>query len=122
MPIRSLNWHVSEGRESTVPNDTFNFWSTYRLPGNWEAGVGGNFVSSRTASSTAPFDPVTGLVREVPGYWLFKAMAKHRLTEHLDSQVNITNIGNRYYYDELYPAHIVPGPGRSALVGLKCKF
>lgn len=107
---------------ANVPRNTFYFWSTYRLPREWETGVGGNYVSSRTASSTAPFDPTTGLVKQVPGYWVFNVMAKHKLTEHLDLQVNVNNIANRYYYDELHPAHIVLGPGRSALVGLKFKF
>jgi catecholate siderophore receptor len=107
---------------ANVPRNTFNFWSTYHLPGNWDTGLGANYVSSRTASSTAPFDPVTNLVKEVPGYWVFNAMAKHRLTEHVDLQVNVNNIANRYYYDEPHPAHIVLGPGRSALIGLKFKF
>ncbi len=107
---------------ANVPRNTLNFWSTFRLPWHWESGLGGNFVSSRTASSTAPLDPTTGLVKEVPGYWVFNAMAKHRLTEHLDLQVNVNNIANRYYYDALHPAHIVLGPGRSALAGLKFKF
>jgi catecholate siderophore receptor len=122
--VTSSNYYPASigARLANVPADTFNFWTTYRLPGNWETGAGGNFVSSRTASSTAPLDPVTGLVKQVPGYWVFNAMAKHRLTEHLDFQVNITNIANRYYYDQLHPAHIVLGPGRSALAGLKFKF
>ncbi len=107
---------------ANVPRNTFNFWSTQRLPWQWDTGIGGNFVSSRTASATAPFDPVTRLVKEVPGYWVFNAMARHRLTEHVDLQINVNNIANRYYYDELHPAHIVLGPGRSALVGLKFKF
>jgi len=107
---------------ANVPRNTFNFWSTYRLPGRWETGFGGNYVSSRSASSTAPFDPITGLVKDVPGYWAFNTMAKHRLTEHLDLQINATNIANRYYYDALHPAHIVLGPGRSALAELKFKF
>jgi catecholate siderophore receptor len=107
---------------ANVPRNSFNFWSTYHLPWQMETGLGANYVSSRTASSTAPFDPVTGLVKQVPGYWVFNAMASKRLTEHLDLQVNVNNIANRYYYDELHPAHIVLGPGRSALVGLKFKF
>jgi catecholate siderophore receptor len=107
---------------ANVPRNTFNFWSTFHLPRNWEAGAGGNFVSSRTASSTAPFDPITGLVKEVPGYWVFNAMVKRRLNEHLDLQINVNNVANRYYYDELHPAHIVLGPGRSALAGLRFKF
>ena len=49
-------------------------------------------------------------------------MAKHPINERLDLQINVNNIANRYYYDELHPAHIVLGPGRSALIGVKFKF
>src|SRR6202020_835759 len=101
---------------ANVPRYTFNFWSEYRLPRHWEMGAGSNYVSGRTASSTAPLDPVTGLLKELPGYWVFNAMVKHPLNEHLDFQVNVNNIANRYYYDELHPGHIVLGPGRSALI------
>ncbi len=109
-------------RLANVPADTFNFWSEYRLPRSWELGAGTNYVSSRTASSTVPFDPTTGLVKQVPGYWVFNAMAEHRLTEHIRLQANMYNIANRYYYDQLHPGHIVLGPGRSALIGLKFNF
>lgn len=109
-------------RLANVPANTFNFWSSYRLPRHWDVGAGSNFVGARTASSTVPFDPVTGLVKQVPGYWVFNAMLSHPITEHIDLQVNAYNLANRYYYDELHPAHIVLGPGRSALVALKFKF
>jgi catecholate siderophore receptor len=121
--ISSVYYPAAVGaRLANVPRNSFNFWSTYRLPWRWETGLGANYASSRTASTTAPLDPVTGLVKQVPGYWVFNAMASRRLTEHLDLQINVNNIANRYYYDELHPAHIVLGPGRSALVGLKFKF
>ena len=108
---------------ANAPKNTANLWTEYRLPHNWaEIGLGSNFVDSRTASSTVPTDPITGLVKEVPSYWVFNAMVKRKLTEHLDLQININNLANRYYYDELHPAHIVLGPGRSALIGLKFKF
>lgn len=110
-------------RLANVPRGTFNMWiNRHQLPWRWDAGVGANFVSSRTASSTAPLDPVTGLVREVPGYWVFNAMARHPLAERVDLQVNVYNLANRYYYDQLHPRHIIPGPGRSALIGLRFKF
>ena len=107
---------------ANVPKYTFNFWSEYHLPRHWEVGAGSNYASSRTASATAPLDPSTGLLKEVPGYWVFNAMVKHPLNEHMDLQVNVNNLANRYYYDELHPGHIVLGPGRSALIGLKFKF
>jgi len=107
---------------ANVPRNTFNIWNEYHLPWRWEMGGGANYVSSRTASSTVPLDPTTGLVKEVPGYWVFNAMFKRPINEHVDFQANINNIANRYYYDELHPGHIVLGPGRSALLGFKFKF
>jgi catecholate siderophore receptor len=107
---------------ANVPRNTFTFWTSYQLPAHWNAGIGGNYVSSRTASSTAPWDPTTGLIKEVPGYWVFNTMAQHPLAEHIDFQINLFNIADRYYYDQLHPGHIVLGPGRSATMGLKFKF
>lgn len=110
-------------RLANVPRNSFNFWSTYHFP--WrhiDGGAGGQFVDARTSSSTAPLDPVTGLVKEAPGYWVFNAMARYPIGEHLDLQANVYNLANRYYYDQLHPGHIVPGVGRSALIGLNFKF
>ena len=108
---------------ANVPKNTFSLWTNYELP--WRRlslGAGGQFIGSRTASSTVPLDPVTGQVKQVPSYWVFNAVARYPLGEHLSLQVNVENLTNRYYYDQLHPAHIVPGPGRSALVGLNFKF
>ena len=107
---------------ANVPKNSFNFWSDYHLPHHFELGAGTNYESSRTASSTVPLDPTTGRLKEVPGYWVFNAMVGHSLNEHVDVQVNVYNLTNRYYYDELHPGHIVLGPGRSALIGFKFKF
>jgi catecholate siderophore receptor len=109
-------------RLANVPANTFTFWSNAHLPMRFEGGLGTNFVSSRTASSTAPLDPITGQVKQVPGYWVFNAMLERRLSEHVSLQANVYNIANRYYYDQLHPGHIVLGPGRSALIGFKFKF
>jgi catecholate siderophore receptor len=109
-------------RLANVPAHSFNMWNLFRLPRRWQTGLGGSFVSSRTASSTVPLDPLTGLVKQLPGYWVFNAMASHPLHERVDLQVNVNNLTNRYYYDQLHPGHIVLGPGRSALIGLKFKF
>jgi len=107
---------------ANVPRHTFAFWHTYRLPYRTTIGAGGNFVGARSASSTAPFDPVTGLVKQAPGYWVFNVMAEHPLTEHLTLHANIYNLADRYYYDQLHPGHIVLGAGRSALIGIKFRF
>ena len=107
---------------ANVPANTLSYWNDYRLPGHFQLGLGANYLSSRTASSTVPLDPVTGLVKQVPGYWVFNAMAGHPLGEHMDIQVNLYNLADRYYYDGIHPAHIIPGAGRAALIDFKFKF
>ncbi len=76
----------------------------------------------RTASTTVPNDPTTGLLKALPGYWTGSAMAKRSFGPRLDVQLNVTNLTNAYYFDQLHPAHIVPGPGRTALLGLNFKY
>ena len=107
---------------ANVPDNIFNLWTTYQPTSRWVMGVGGNFVDSRTASSTVPLDPTTGLVKEVPSYWVFNAMGSYSLGEHVSLQANVFNLANRNYIDEIHPAHIVPGAGTSGFFGLNFKF
>lgn len=109
-------------RLANVPRNTFNLWSTYQLPRHLQVGFGGNFVDARTASSTAPTDPVTGLVKQLPGYWVFNAMAQYPLSERVDLQLNVYNLADNYYYDAPHPGHIVPGIARTARLSLNYKF
>jgi catecholate siderophore receptor len=109
-------------RLANVPRQTLVIWQTYRLPSSIRVGAGANFVGARTASSTVPFDPITGLVKQAPGYWVFQAMIERPITEHASLHANVYNLADRYYYDQLHPAHIVLGPARNALVGIRFKF
>jgi len=107
---------------ANAPKNTFHLWTTHSLPWRLTAGGGAQFVDSRTPSSTVPLDPVTGLVKQVPAYWIFDAMASRPITEHLGLQVNLYNLANRYYIDQVHSVHLVPGAGFTALVGLNFKF
>jgi catecholate siderophore receptor len=121
---------------ANVPKQTFNLFVTHRLPWRLNAGLGGNYVASRTASSTVPFVPtgyapnpngagfvVTSVaMKQVPGYWVFNAMLRRPLTERLELQANVNNLLNRYYIDLPHPSHLIPGEGASALIGVNFKF
>jgi catecholate siderophore receptor len=121
---------------ANVPKQTFNVFVTHRLPWRLNAGLGGNYVASRTASSTVPYVPtgyalnpngpgfvVTSVaVKQVPGYWLFDAMLKRPITERLEVQANINNLLNRFYIDLPHPSHLIPGAGANALIGINFKF
>ena len=121
---------------ANVPKQTFNLFVTHRLPLRLNGGFGGNYLGSRTASSTVPYVPtgfainpngpgyiVTSVaMKQVPGYWVFNAMLKRPLTEKLELQVNVNNVFNRYYIDLPHPSHLIPGAGASALFGVNFRF
>ncbi len=121
--VSSKAYPASIGAQlANVPHHTFTFWQTFKLPYRTTFGAGGNFVGTRTASSTVPFDPITGLVKQAPGYWVFNVMVERPLTEHITLHANVYNVADRYYYDQLHPGHIVLGPARSALIGVRFRF
>ncbi len=121
--VNSQYYPLSVGyRLANVPNNLFNLWTTYQPMPRLTIGGGGNYVDSRSASSTVPLDPTTGLVKQVPGYVVLNAMARYTLTDNLSLQANIFNLANRNYIDEIHPAHIVPGAGTSGLFGLNFRF
>ena len=49
-------------------------------------------------------------------------MVRRPITEALMLQLNLYNLGNTTYYDQLHPGHIVPGQGRGALFGIAANF
>ncbi len=122
--LRASNFYPAAvgARLANVPRHTFTVWQTYQLPYKVRMGAGGNFVGARTASSTVPLDPISGLVKQAPGYWVFNAMIERPVTEHATLHANVYNLADRYYYDQLHPAHIVLGPARSALIGVRFRF
>ena len=121
---------------ANVPKQTFNLFVTHRLPWRLNGGFGGNYVGSRSASSTVPYVP-TGFVpnpngpgylvtsvamKQVPGYWVFNAMLKRPIGERLEFQANVNNVLNRFYIDLPHPSHLIPSAGASALFGINFRF
>jgi catecholate siderophore receptor len=133
---------------ANVPRQTFNAFITHNLPWRLNAGLGGNYVASRTASSTTPYVPtsfgpeqsfaagsapcgatattcyevLSTAMKQVPGYWVFNAMLKRPVTDRIELQANVYNLLNRFYIDQPHPSHLIPGPGLSALVGANFRF
>jgi catecholate siderophore receptor len=131
---------------ANVPRQTFNAFITHNLPWRLNAGLGGNYVAARTASSTTPYVPTSfgppqgfaaatspcgaatcypvlaTAMKQVPGYWVFNAMLKRPVTEKLELQANVYNLLNRFYIDQPHPSHLIPGPGASALIGANYRF
>ena len=98
-----------------TPRHALNFFTEYRLFPRFEIGAGGQYASSRLAQNVPP-------VKKVPGYWTFDLMAKYDLSEQMSLQLNVNNVFDKYYYEQLHPFHVVPGQGRVALLTLNFDF
>lgn len=95
-----------------APRNSFALWTTYQLPARIQIGGGVNYQSRRYVTLTArPFT-------SVPGYTTLSAMAKWQATDAIRLQVNVNNLTNTYYYDQIHGFHVVPGEGRTALFTL----
>jgi catecholate siderophore receptor len=102
-------------RLGNVPMHTATLWTTYDFPWKLQVGGGAEYVSSRFASTTPTTAGGVAFWKEASGYWTLNAMAKYPLTDNVALQVNIYNLTDARFYDQLHPAHVVPGAGRSAL-------
>jgi catecholate siderophore receptor len=98
-----------------TPRHALTFWTVYEVLPRLEMGGGGRFVGSQYTQNVPP-------IKTVPEFWTFDAMAKYALTPNVGAQLNVNNLTNRYYYDQLHFFHVVPGPGRTALLTLSIRF
>jgi catecholate siderophore receptor len=113
--IRGSNTQAEVDNDLTLtPRQTFNLWTTFRLP--WETTVGGGaqFMDTvfRNTLNTA----------SVPSYWIFNAMAAHDVGRHLTLRANANNIAGAEYVDRVGGGHFIPGAGRSASLTAGFKF
>jgi catecholate siderophore receptor len=103
------------GKElSNTPEHTFNFWTTYELPANFQIGCGGQYVDSRFANTTN--------TRQAPGYWLFDAMIGYRINRNIALRLNVYNLADEAYIDRVGGGHFVPGAGRTGTLTASFEF
>jgi catecholate siderophore receptor len=97
-----------------TPPNSFNVWTTYSLPSGFNFGGGARFVDRRFANTIN--------TRKVDAYWTFDLMASYPISTHIDLKLNLYNLSNTFYFDRIGGGHIVPGPGRMAMLGTSFRF
>jgi catecholate siderophore receptor len=103
-----------------VPKQTFNLWTTYRLPAGFTVGAGAQFTDGYFyALPSATATPSQGLGTR---YWLYSAMASYQVNPHLSLRLNVTNLANERYIDRGYSGHVIPGAGRTVLLTAGLSF
>jgi len=99
---------------STARN-TFSLWSTYHLLSDLTIGGGANYVDQRYGDAANTI--------EVSSYWRYDAMAAYKVNKNLDFQLNVQNLTNKRYYDQIFQAHYAHvAPGRTALLSTNFHF
>ncbi|WP_218190962.1 TonB-dependent receptor [Enhydrobacter aerosaccus] len=93
-----------------TPRDSATLWSTYTFAKKYEIGGGPTYIGQRYANNT---NTVT-----VPGFVRWDATAAYKL-EKYDVRLNVFNIGNVLYYDQVIASdggRAVPGSGLTAML------
>ncbi|MBK4999587.1 TonB-dependent siderophore receptor [Pseudomonas sp. S31] len=99
----------------STPRNNFTFWSTYDIIPQLTVGAGATFVDSRFGDEANSV--------EVPSYWRYDAMATYRLTKNVDLQLNVQNLTDKRYFDQVFAPHYAHvAPGRTALMSANFHF
>jgi catecholate siderophore receptor len=97
-----------------TPRNSFNVWSTYTLPNGFHFGGGARYVDRRFGNTIN--------TRWVDAYWTVDVMASYPISQHMDLKLNLYNLTDKFYFDRIGGGHIVPGPGRSAMLSTSFRF
>lgn len=104
------------GREfGNTPRHSFNAWTNYRFPKNFDLGGGVTYTGAR-------FNGNTNTSRLAEGYWMADATAAYHVNEQLTLRLNVSNLTNERYIDRVGGGHFVPGPGRMAMLSADFGF
>jgi len=99
----------------STPQNSFSLWTTYHLTEDLTVGGGANYVDSRYGD--------TANLIQVPDYWRYDAMAAYRLSKNLDLQLNVQNLADKRYFDQVYGAHMAHvAAGRTVLLSTNVHF
>ena len=100
-------------RPALTPEHSGSVWSTWQLDSRWRVGAGLTFRGAQRPTRSE---------FEVDSFVTTDLMAEYRHDDRLSVKLNLTNVGNELYADQLYPAHYVPGPGRQLQLTVSTRF
>ena len=98
---------VKGKRLIAAPENSFSLWTTYDFLTYWQVGAGVTYVSER-AANTSNTNTLSSYVKAD----LTLAFFPWKNTE---LRLNVLNISNERYFDQVYQAHTPPAPGRTIL-------
>jgi catecholate siderophore receptor len=99
----------------TTPEDSASLWTTYAISSAFTVGGGLNYVDKVYAN--------VNNTKYAPGYTRFDAMASYVVNRDITLQLNVQNLGDKFYFDRVSSPHYAGvGAGRSATLTANMKF
>jgi len=117
---------VTRYTDVLIPNlarNAVNVWAEYHITRPWEVGLGANYLDRRIGNIVT-----TGVTPAfAPSYLVWSAMTAYRLNPQLKLQLNIINLFDKLYYDNIYYTstsenHVIPGVGRTVKLTVRANF
>lgn len=102
----------TSGRIDNVAPDTFSIWINWIASVRFDLGAGARYVDER----------VVGNSKWVDDYWAFDAMAEYAYSDNLRFKLNLTNLTDEVYFDQLHPWHVIPGQGLTAVFAINFDY
>ena len=100
-------------RPALIPQYSGTFWNTYQINSQWRVG-GGLTFRGKQKPTRSEFDVQSFVVGDL--------MAEYMHSDALSFKLNVSNVTNKLYADQLYPGHYIPGAGRLTQLTASYKF
>lgn len=97
-------------RLANVPTHSGSLWTVYKLPMGVALGGGVRYVGTRYTN--------VANTRRIDDYWLADATIAYDFTPSVSLRLNVFNIFDEKFIDQVGGGHFIPGPGRSAVATL----
>ena len=100
-------------RPALTPLYSGTVWANYAINSKWRLGAGLNFRGHQTPTRSE---------FKVPAFITADLMAEFKANDYLTWKLNVSNLNNHLYADQLYPGHYVAGAGRLVQLSASIRF
>ncbi len=113
--VSSATGNMKQGdRPGLTPKHSASLWSTYVVAPMWRVGAGLNYRGKQT--------PLINSTITTQAFTTVDAMVEHSLSDSTVLKLNVSNLSNKLYIDQVYSSFYVPGAARRVELSLKTLF
>ena len=113
--VSSATGNMKQGdRPGLTPEHSASLWSTYRVAPQWRVGGGLNYRGKQT--------PLINSTITTAAFTTVDALVEHTLSENTVLKLNVSNLTNQLYIDQVYSSFYIPGTPRRVELSLKTLF